>query len=345
MKEKIEVIKQETLLAIESAASIKELEKIKIETLGKKGPIQAIMMTFRDLSVDEKKSLGQIINTVKNEIEENIILKYQSLSLKEMNQKMQSEKIDVTLPSYQNQQANLHPLTKVIEEIELFFMGLGYVVKQGPEVELDLYNFKMLNFKDDHSARDMQDTFYFDTERLLRTHTSPSQVRTLLDTDGNQSLKIICPGKTYRNDEDDATHSHQFMQIEGLVVDKEISMAHLKGTLQALAKHLFGAQTQIRLRPSYFPFTEPSVEVDVTCHICKGKGCATCKQSGWIEILGAGMTHPNVLDNAGYDSSVYRAFAFGMGVERIAMIKYGVDDIRHFYTNETAFLKQFKSFE
>ncbi len=229
----------------------------------------------------------------------------------------------------------------IVEEIEDLFIGMGYTVAEGPEVEKDYYNFEALNLPKGHPARDMQDSFYITEETLLRTHTSPVQARTMELAKGKGPIKIICPGKVYRRDTDDATHSHQFTQIEGLVIDENIRMSDLKGTLNVFAKKMFGEDREIRLRPSFFPFTEPSVEMDISCKICGGKGCRVCKGTGWIEILGAGMVHPNVLEMAGFDSKKYTGFAFGMGPERIAMLKYGIDDIRHFYTNDTRFVTQF----
>ncbi|MBH4862640.1 phenylalanine--tRNA ligase subunit alpha, partial [Staphylococcus aureus] len=261
------------------------------------------------------------------------------------NKQLAEETIDVSLPGRHIEIGSKHPLTRTIEEIEDLFLGLGYEIVNGYEVEQDHYNFEMLNLPKSHPARDMQDSFYITDEILLRTHTSPVQARTMESRHGQGPVKIICPGKVYRRDSDDATHSHQFTQIEGLVVDKNVKMSDLKGTLELLAKKLFGADREIRLRPSYFPFTEPSVEVDVSCFKCKGKGCNVCKHTGWIEILGAGMVHPNVLEMAGFDSSEYSGFAFGMGPDRIAMLKYGIEDIRHFYTNDVRFLDQFKAVE
>ena len=257
--------------------------------------------------------------------------------------RLEQEKVDVTLPGRQPAMGAMHPLRRVIEEIENVFIGMGFEVAEGPQVEWDKYNFEALNIPKDHPARDMQDSFYITPDILLRTHTSPVQVRTLLEKEGQVPVKIICPGKVYRRDDDDATHSHQFMQIEGLVVDRGISMGELKGTLDAFVKALFGDEVEIRLRPSFFPFTEPSVEMDISCVVCAGEGCRVCKQTGWIEILGAGMVHPRVLQNAGYNAERYTGFAFGMGPDRIAMLKYGIDDIRHFYTNDLRFLRQFQS--
>ncbi|MNW52984.1 Phenylalanine--tRNA ligase alpha subunit [compost metagenome] len=254
---------------------------------------------------------------------------------------MAAEKVDVTLPGRKLKQGAVHPLNQVIQDIEDIFIGMGYRVAEGPEVEMDYYNFEALNLPKNHPARDMQDSFYLTEELLMRTHTSPVQVRTMEAMKGEVPLKVICPGRVYRRDDDDATHSFQFHQIEGLVVGKRIRMSDLKGTLLEFTRKMFGPTTQIRLRPSFFPFTEPSVEVDVTCVKCSGNGCRVCKQTGWLEILGSGMVHPRVLEMSGYDSEEYSGFAFGMGVERIAMLKYGVDDIRHFFSNDMRFLGQF----
>ena len=239
----------------------------------------------------------------------------------------------------------MHPLSIIVSQLEELFLGMGYQIAEGPEVESDYFNFELMNLPKGHPARDMQDTFYIDENTLMRTHTSPVQAHTLLAAKGKGPIKVICPGKTYRRDDDDATHSHQFTQIEGLVVDENISMAHLKGTLLEFAKKMFGNNREIRFRPSYFPFTEPSIEVDVSCFNCGGKGCNICKGTGWIEILGAGMVHPNVLNMCGYDSNKYTGFAFGIGPERIAMLKYGIPDIRYFYTNDIRFLKEFDKVE
>ena len=260
-----------------------------------------------------------------------------------INEQLEKETIDVTLPGKVMSIGNRHILTQVTEEIEDLMIGMGYEIMEGPEIEIDEYNFEKLNLPKDHPARDMQDTFYITEDTLLRTHTSPVQVRTMLEKGGKEPIKILCPGKVYRRDDDDATHSHQFMQIEGLVVDEKTNMADLKGTLLAIANKMFGEGRKIRLRPSYFPFTEPSVEVDISCHNCNGKGCNICKGTGWIEVLGAGMVNNNVLEASGYDSTKYRGFAFGIGVERIAMLKYIINDIRQFYTNDQRFNKQFKN--
>lgn len=318
-----------------------ELNEVKAQYLGKKSALNELMATMKNLSVEEKKIVGQQVNLCKVELEALFQERRQELEALEVEKRLASEAIDVTLPGKEYAKGTLHPLTIVTQEIEEIFLGMGYQVEEGPEVELDLYNFEMLNLPKGHPAREMQDTFYFDESNLLRTHTSPVQVRTLLKAKGNP-VKIICPGKVYRRDDDDATHSHQFMQIEGLVVDTNITMADLKGTLLEISKKMFGEDRKIRLRPSFFPFVEPGLEVDVSCFQCGGVGCPMCKQTGWIEILGAGMVHPNVLEMAGYDHTKFKGFAFGMGVERIAILRYGIDDIRHFYTNDVRFLKQFR---
>jgi len=315
---------------------------LRVKYLGKKGPIQEVMKNMKDLSPDEKREAGQVSNDVKRTLSDAINEKRAVLELAEVNKQLAEETIDVTLPGKKVALGGLHPLNATTADIEAFFIGMGYSVAEGSEVETDHYNFELLNLPKDHPARDMQDSFYLDHNHLLRTHTSPIQVRTLEAAKGQGPVKIICPGKVYRRDDDDATHSHQFMQTEGLVIDTHITMADLKGTLEALVKHLFGEMREIRMRPSFFPFTEPSVEVDVSCFACGGEGCSVCKQTGWIEILGAGMVHPNVLEMSGFDPEIYQGFAFGMGVERITMLKHGVEDIRHFYTNDLRFLNQFK---
>lgn len=335
-------------LAVQAEAKIKVVESLdglndlRVKYLGKKGPIQEFMKNMKDLTPDHRKAAGQISNEVKRALSDAINEKKATLELAVINRQLAEETIDVTLPSKKTIVGGLHPLNAVIADIETFFIGMGYNIAEGSEVESDHYNFELLNLPQNHPARDMQDSFYIDVHHLLRTHTSPIQVRTLEAAKGKGPVKILCPGKVYRRDDDDATHSHQFMQIEGLVVDTHITMADLKGTLEALVKHLFGHEREIRMRPSFFPFTEPSVEVDVSCFACGGSGCSVCKQTGWIEILGAGMVHPNVLEMSGFDTEIYHGFAFGMGVERIAMLKYGVEDIRHFYTNDMRFLEQFR---
>jgi len=328
--------------ALAGVAGPNELADLKAKYLGKKGPFAEFMMQMKALPNEEKPRFGALVNESKNAVNALFEARREALEAAEVAKKLSDEAVDVTLPGRNVKSGARHLLTRTIDEIEDLFVGMGYTVKEGPEIEQDLYNFEMLNLPKAHPARDMQDSFYISEELLLRTHTSPVQVRTLLEAGGNQPVKIICPGKVYRRDDDDMTHSHQFMQVEALVVDKDVTLADLKGTLLVLARKMFGEDRQIRLRPSFFPFTEPSVEVDVTCHKCNGKGCPMCKGSGWIEILGAGMVNNAVLEATGYDPKVYQGFALGMGVERIAILKHGIDDIRHFYTNDLRFNRQFR---
>ncbi|MCH1627317.1 phenylalanine--tRNA ligase subunit alpha [Fredinandcohnia quinoae] len=342
MQERLNELQQEAIAKVEAATNLKELNDIRVAYLGKKGPITEVLRGMGKLSAEERPKMGALVNVVREQITDKLSAKQAILEKEEVEKRLASETIDVTLPGRPVTVGSHHPLTAVIEEIEDLFMGMGYSIAEGPEVEQDYYNFEALNLPKGHPARDMQDSFYITEEILLRTHTSPVQARTMKKHEGKGPVKIICPGKVYRRDNDDATHSHQFMQIEGLVVDENIRMSDLKGTLDTFAKKMFGEDREIRLRPSFFPFTEPSVEMDISCFKCSGKGCNVCKKTGWIEILGAGMVHPNVLEMAGFDSKRYTGFAFGMGAERIAMLKYGIDDIRHFYTNDLRFLQQFK---
>lgn len=334
-------IKEEALLKLEACISLKELNDIRVLYLGKKGPIQEAMKAMKDMESSERATFGQVSNQVKQDITKAIEDKKEILEQAALQEKLAKENIDITLPSNHLPLGSLHPLSVVASDIEELFIGMGYELAEGPEVESDHYNFELMNLPKDHPARDMQDTFYIDENTLMRTHTSPVQARTMLKAKGKGPIKVICLGKTYRRDDDDATHSHQFMQCEGLVVDKNITMADLKGTLEVFAKKMFGEKRKIRLRPSYFPFTEPSVEVDISCHNCEGKGCPMCKHTGWIEILGAGMVNPHVLEMCGFDPKVYQGFAFGIGIERVAMLKYGIDNIRHFYNDDLRFLEQF----
>lgn len=340
MKEQLEQLQLEALQEIETASSQKTLNDVRIKYLGKKGPMTEVLRGMGKLSAEERPVVGELANTVRTTIQEALEARIEDVKAVELEAKLAAETIDVTLPGRTALPGHSHLLQQIVDEMEDLFVGLGYTIAEGPEVETDLYNFEMLNLPKDHPARDMQDSFYITDETLLRTHTSPVQARTMLEADG-KPIRIICPGKVYRRDEDDATHSHQFMQIEGLVVDEHISMADLKGTLEVFVKQLFGETREIRLRPSFFPFTEPSVEVDISCFKCGGKGCNVCKGTGWIEILGGGMVHPRVLEMAGYDATKMSGFAFGIGVERMAMLKHGVDDIRHFYTNDLRFIEQF----
>lgn len=343
LKAKIESLKEEALAKVADSENLDVLNQVRVAYLGKKGPLTEVLRGMKDLSAEERPKVGALANVVRDEITTMLEEKKTTLEMKKINEALANEAIDVTLPGSYVSVGQPHVLTQIIEEIEDLFIGMGYEVIEGPEVEEDRYNFEMMNLPKDHPARDMQDTFYITEEILLRTHTSPVQARTMEKHDfAKGPLKMISPGRVYRRDSDDATHSHQFHQIEGLVIDKNITMGDLKGTLEVFAKQLFGEDREIRLRPSYFPFTEPSVEVDVSCFKCGGAGCNVCKHTGWIEILGAGVVHPNVLEMAGIDSSVYGGFAFGMGPDRVAMLKYGIDDIRHFYQNDVRFLNQFK---
>jgi len=343
--EQINTLKQEALEQIQQAASLKELNDLRIAFLGKKGSIQALMKEMKNLPKEEKPAFGAMINTLKQEVAEALEQQKSNLEELEMQKQIESEKIDITLPGRQFELGNNHPLITLLEELEDLFIGLGYQVIEGSDIVNDEYCFERANIPKDHPARAMQDSLYIDPEWLLRTHTTALQMKVLEENAPKLPIKVVCPGKVYRKDDDDATHSHQFMQMEGLVIAEKVTLADLKGTLEFMAKKLFGQDRQIRFRPSYFPFTEPSVEVDVSCHICGGKGCPTCKGTGWIEILGAGEVHPNVLKMAGYDPEVCSGFAFGVGIERVAMLKYGIDDIRHFYTNDLRFNKQFKRYE
>ncbi|GAB3064922.1 phenylalanine--tRNA ligase subunit alpha [Virgibacillus ainsalahensis] len=341
MKEQLEAIQAEALEKISEAEDVKQLQEIKVTYLGKKGSLTGVLRGMGKLSKEERPVVGEIANRVRETITESLDQKSGKLEEVAMEKQLEAESIDVTLPGRPVKIGGPHLLTSIVEEIEDLFIGMGFEVREGPEVEKDYFNFEALNLPKNHPARDMQDSFYITNELLLRTHTSPVQARTMQEYNGEKSVKMICPGKVYRRDTDDATHSHQFTQIEGLYVDKDVRMSDLKGILNRFAKKMFGEDREIRLRPSFFPFTEPSVEMDISCKVCHGKGCSVCKQSGWIEILGGGMVHPNVLEMAGYNSEVYTGFAFGMGPERIAMLKYGVNDIRQFYTNDKRFLKQY----
>jgi len=341
MKERLEALRVEALQELHRVENPAQLNDLRVKYLGKKGALTEILRGMGGLSAEERPIIGQVANDVRAAIEAVIEEKAAAFQQEETNNRLLAETIDVTLPGKALPTGAVHPLNKVAQEIEDIFVGLGYTIEEGPEVEEDYYNFEALNLPKNHPARDMQDSFYITDEILMRTHTSPVQVRTMKRMNGQTPIKVICPGKVYRRDDDDATHSFQFNQIEGLVIGKNIRMSDLKGTLLQFAQQMFGTQTQIRLRPSFFPFTEPSAEVDVTCVGCGGDGCRMCKHTGWIEILGCGMVHPRVLEMGGYDPNEVSGFAFGMGVERIAILKYGIDDIRHFYTNDLRFLGQF----
>ena len=337
---RIEEIKKLLEEKMTNINSMEQLNNIKSEFLGKKGVITEVQALIKDIEKDKKREFGIKLNEVrtlfndrydeiKNKIEKDIV-----------DRKLKEEEIDITLPSENISTGSLHPFNRIIEEVEDLFVSMGYDVVGGNELETDEYCFKRLNVAEGHPARDMQDTFYITDEYLLRTQTSSSQAHTMEENTSKEPIRMICPGKVYRRD-DDATHSHQFGQVEGLVIDKDISLADLKGTLEVFAKKLIGENTKVRFRPSYFPFTEPSVEVDLSCFKCGGKGCSLCKGTGWIEVLGAGMVHPDVLKMGGYDPEVYTGFAFGTGLDRLAMFKYNIPDIRYLYTNDIRMLKQF----
>lgn len=342
LREKLEELRQQGLNEIANSDDLKNVNDIRVKLLGKKGPITNVLRGMRDLSAEERPKVGKFANEVRDELQQALEDKKSSLEQALMNAKLQSESIDVTLPGTPVAQGQPHVIQQIIDQLVDLFIGMDYEVAVGDEVEQEEYNFEKLNLPKDHPARDMQDTFYITPSVLMRTQTSPMQARMMETHDFSKGpLKMISPGKVYRRDTDDATHSHQFHQVEGLVVGEHVTMADLKGTLEVVAQNLFGDQLKVRLRPSYFPFTEPSVEADVTCFNCLGKGCAICKGNGWIEVLGAGMVHPNVLKMSGVDPDVYGGFAFGLGPDRFAMIKYGVEDIRDFYQNDMRFLTQF----
>lgn len=330
---------------LKNVKTTQDLSELKVKYLGKKGFVTLLSANMKDLSIEEKKVFGQTLNVLKQEVSEKINLLEEEIKKAELEEKLKNEKIDVTMPSVSLKVGGIHPLTRITNELEELFVSMGYRVVAGPEVECDLYNFEMLNLPKGHPARDAQDSFYITEEMLLRTQTSAVQVRSMLANEEKKPFMIVCPGKTYRRDDDDATHSHQFMQMEGLVVGHDVSLADLKGTLEVFAKKMFGEDREIRFRPSFFPFTEPSYEVDVSCFKCGGKGCNICKNTGWIEILGSGMVHPNVLNACGFDSNIYTGFAFGIGIERVAMLRYGINDIRDFYTNDLRFLNNYNRME
>jgi len=340
MKNQIEQIKQTSIHEIENANDMQTLNEIRVKYLGKKGELTAVLRGMGAISAEERPIIGSLVNVVRDELETKINEKEEIFKTEALAKKLESEKIDITLPSTKIKRGSKHPINRIIEEIEDLFVSMGYDVVEGPELETDEYCFERLNLPKGHPARDMQDSFYIDPEHLLRTQTSAVQARVMMANAEKTPIRVICPGKTYRRD-DDATHSHQFGQVEGLVIDKNISLADLKGTLEVFVRKLLGEKSELRFRPSYFPFTEPSYEVDVSCFKCGGKGCNLCKQTGWIEILGSGIVHPNVLKMNGYDPEEYSGFAFGTGLDRLAMFKYGITDIRYFYANDIRFLNQF----
>ena len=341
MDQKLLDLKTEALSNIEACDNLARINELRVEYLGKKGFLSGLSSNMGKLQPSERAEFGKKINEVKNAITSSLEEKRVKLEEEALNKRLESESIYITLPGSNMVPGSKHIIQSMIDEISEICLGLGFEVADGPEVEEDLYNFELLNLPKDHPARDMQDTFYITENTLLRTHTSPVQARTLLSKKGVGPVRVICPGRVYRRDDDDSTHSHQFNQMEALVVGEDVTLADLKGTLSIIIKKIFGESRVIRFRSSFFPFTEPSVEVDVSCAICNGKGCNVCKGSGWIEVLGAGMVHPNVLEMNGFDSKKYQGYAFGLGVDRFAMLKYGITDIRHFYNNDLRVLKQF----
>ncbi len=339
MKEKLKLIHDKAIEALKAVEQMKELEEAKVRFLGKKGELTSVLKEMGKLSAEERPIIGQLANEARQDIENKLEEAKKHLLAKELEAKMAKETIDVTMPGKPCACGHKHPMSIVIDEITNIFMGMGYEVAEGPEVEKDYYNFEALNIPANHPAKDEQDTFYINGDILLRTQTSPVQVRVM--EKGKLPIRVICPGAVYRADEVDATHSPIFHQLEGLVVDKGITMGDLKGALAVFAKELFGENTKVRFRPHHFPFTEPSAEMDVTCFACGGKGCRVCKGEGYIELLGCGMVHPKVLEMSGIDSEVYSGFAFGMGLERVAMQRYGITDLRLLFENDIKFLKQF----
>lgn len=339
MKDQLEKIKEEALKQIEASDALEKLNEIRVSYLGKKGELTSVLKSMKDVAPEDRPKVGQLVNDARSLIEGKLEEAKAVLAQKARAEQMKREVIDVTLPAKRNYVGHTHPNTIALEEVERIFVGMGYEVIEGPEVEYDLYNFEKLNIPKNHPARDEQDTFYINESIVLRSQTSPVQVRAM--EKGKLPIRMIAPGRVFRSDEVDATHSPSFHQVEGLVIDKNITFADLKGTLAEYAKELFGEETKVKFRPHHFPFTEPSAEMDVTCFKCGGKGCRFCKGSGWIEILGCGMVHPHVLTMCGIDPEEYSGFAFGMGLERIALLKYEIDDMRLLYENDIRFLKQF----
>lgn len=338
--DKITELKNEIIKEIKEAKNLNELKLAGEKNLSKKSPLNAMMAHIKDLVGEAKANFGQAMNKARNEVTEAYQNRQLELSETEIKEKLSKEKIDITLPSVSYKMGGINPFYLIQDEIIDIFVSMGYEVKEGPDVETDYFNFERMNIPENHPAREMQDSFYITNSLLLRTHTSPAQAHAMDEKKG-EPIKIICPGKCFRRDDDDVTHSHQFGQVEGLVVDKNINFGNLKATLELFLRKMFGEKREVRFRGSYFPFTEPSVEVDISCMECHGKGCPTCKGTGYIEILGAGMVHPNVLKMAGYDPKEYSGFAFGVGIERVAMLRYGIDDIRRIYQGDVRFVEQF----
>ena len=340
MEQELQRIKEEALSAIKSASDEQALQDVRVKYLGKKGEVTALLKGLGKLSPEERPKMGALVNAVRQALEEEIDALKTSMEVAAMNARLEEEKIDITLPGRVPKTGHIHPLTTVNEMIEDFFMKMGYTVEEGPEIEQDHFNFECLNLPKDHPARDMQDSFYITENFLLRTHTSPVQARTMQRHEPNSPIRMIAPGKVYRWDYD-ATHSPVFHQVEGLIIDEHITFADLKGTIETFLRHMFGDDTKVRFRTSFFPFTEPSAEVDISCVMCGGEGCRVCSHTGWLEILGCGMVHPRVLELNGYDPNKVKGFAFGMGVERIAMLLYGIGDLRLFFEDDIRFLEQF----
>lgn len=339
MKERLQAIKEACFAKIEAAVGMDVLNEIRVEFLGKKGELTSVLKSMKDVAPEDRPKVGQLVNDCRAAIEERLEAVRSALAAKEREEKMKAETIDVTLPTKKSQRGHRHPNNIALAELEKVFIGMGYEIVDGPEIEKDYYNFEALNIPANHPAKDEQDTFYFNSEMLLRTQTSSVQAHVM--EQGKLPIRVLCPGRVYRSDEIDATHSPCFHQVEGLVIDKNITFSDLKGTLAVAATKLFGADTKVKFRPHHFPFTEPSAEMDVSCFKCGGKGCRFCKGSGWIEILGCGMVHPRVLRMSGIDPEEYTGFAFGVGLERITLLKYEIDDLRLLYENDTRFLKQF----
>jgi phenylalanyl-tRNA synthetase alpha chain len=340
LRDDLLVYRREAKNEIAAASSVTEIDEVRVKYLGKKGLVSTVLRRMGEVSADERPAIGKLANDLREEVESFIAERLGLLQSDARRKALLAEQLDITLPGHPIPHGKMHVIQQVYEETTRIFLGMGYEIAEGPEVELDYYSFVALNIPKDHPARDMQATFYFDDEVVLRPHTSPVQIHSMIAKKGSLPVRLISPGKVYRRDSDH-THSPMFMQFEGLAVDTDVTLGDLKGTLETFAKQFFGSGVKIRLRPSYFPFTEPSAEVDVSCSVCGGKGCRVCKGTGWLEILGSGMVHPQVLRNGGYDPEKVQGFAFGMGVERIAMLKYGLDDMRQFYLNDMRFLRQF----
>ena len=340
MEKELQRIRETVFHELDQATDVGTVNELRVKVLGKKGDLTAVLRGMGAMSAEERPRIGQLVNDLRIEFEEALQTKHEMLKEAELAKRLTAEKIDVTLPGRSRELGRRHPLTLALDRIKEVFLRMGFDVEEGPEVESDYYNFEALNLPKDHPARDMQDSFYITEQFLLRTHTSPVQVRTMQSREPNSPIRMIAPGKVYRRDYD-ATHSPMFQQVEGLVVGPDIRFSDLKGTLELFCKGIFGDSVKVRFRPSYFPFTEPSAEVDISCVICKGKGCRVCKGTGWLEILGSGMVHPRVLEMSQYDPAVVSGFAFGMGVERIAMLVFGIDDMRLFYENDVRFLRRF----